>query len=105
MLTHHAHDTIEMAVNREGDEIYPFFPGPLHAEEDLRRRYSLRMHTANSAFQLHQEHETGSIEVGKKADVIVLDRNVERVALTDVSTTEVLLTVLDGDVVHRSNDL
>ena len=38
------------------------------------------MHTAHSAYQLHQEHETGSIQVGKKADVIVLDRDVERVA-------------------------
>ena len=96
---------IEMAVNREGDEIYPFFPGPLHEEERLKRSYSLRMHTANSAFQLHQETQTGSIAVGKKADVIVLDRDIEQVALTDVSTTEVLLTMVDGDTVHRSDDL
>ena len=96
---------IEMTVNRTGDEIYPYYPGPLHTEEDLPRRFALRMHTAHSAYQLHQENETGSIEVGKKADVIVLDRDVERVALTDVSTTEVLLTLVDGDTVHRSNDL
>jgi predicted amidohydrolase YtcJ len=66
---------------------------------------ALRMHTANSAFQLHQETQTGSIDVGMKADVIVLDRDIERVALTDVSTTEVLLTMVDGDAVYRSNDL
>jgi hypothetical protein len=94
-----------MTVDRTGDEIYPYYPGPLHPEEDLARRFALRMHTAHSAYQLHQEHETGSIQVGKKADVIVLDRDVERVALTDVSTTEVLLTMVNGDAVYRSNDL
>ena len=96
---------IEMAVNREGDEIYPYYPGPLHAQERIRLRASLRMHTANSAFQMHQLATTGTIEVGKKADVIVLDRDVESVPLTDVSTTEVLLTLLDGVAVHRSKNL
>jgi predicted amidohydrolase YtcJ len=96
---------IEMAVNRTGDEIYPAYPGPLHAEEDLRRSYSLRMHTEHSAFQLHQEALTGSIAVGKLADVIVLDRDVQNVPLEDVSTTEVLLTMVGGEVVYRSNDL
>ena len=96
---------IEMAVNREGDEVYPYYPGPLHPQERIRRRASLRMHTASSAFQLHQFSTTGTIEVGKKADVIVLDRDVERVPLTDISTTEVLLTLLDGVAVYRSKHL
>ena len=96
---------IEMAVNREGDQIYPSYPGPLHAQERLRLRASLRMHTANSAYQMHQLATTGTIEVGKKADVIVLDRDVENVPLKDVSTTEVLLTLLDGVAVHRSKHL
>jgi predicted amidohydrolase YtcJ len=43
--------------------------------------------------------------VGKKADAIVLDRDVESVPLKDVSTTEVLLTLLDGAVVHRSKHI
>ncbi len=96
---------VEMAVNREGDEIYPYYPGPLQAQERIRRRASLRMHTASSAFQMHQLASTGTIEVGKKADVIVLDRDVESVPLKDVSTAEVLLTLLDGTVVHRSKHL
>jgi predicted amidohydrolase YtcJ len=94
-----------MAVNREGDEIYPSYPGPLHAQERMRLRASLRMHTANSAYQMHQLATTGTIEVGKKADVIVLDRDVESVPLKDVSTAEVLLTLLDGVAVHRSKHI
>jgi predicted amidohydrolase YtcJ len=96
---------IEMACNRTGDEIYPSYPGPLHEEEDLRRRDALRMHTAHSAFQLHQDDLTGSIAVGKLADVIVLDRDVERVPLRDVSTTQVLMTMVGGEAVYRSPEL
>jgi predicted amidohydrolase YtcJ len=44
-------------------------------------------------------------EVGKKADGIVLDRDVEHVRLKEVSTTEVLLTLLDGVVIRRSRHL
>jgi len=43
--------------------------------------------------------------VGKKADVIILDRDVEHVALKEVSTTEVLLTMLGGVAIHRSKHL
>ena len=96
---------IEMAVNRVGDKIYPYYPGPLHAEERIRLRASLRMHTASAAFQMHQFQTTGTIEVGKKADVIVVDRDVEHVKLKDVSTTKVLMTLLDGVAIHRSTHL
>jgi predicted amidohydrolase YtcJ len=96
---------IEMAVNRTGDEIYPSYPGPLHAEEKLRRRQSIRMHTQGSAYQLHQETQTGSIAEGMLADVIVVDRDIQEVPLKDVSTTEVLMTMVGGDVVHRAKGL
>ena len=57
---------IEMAVNREGDEIYPYYPGPLHAEERIKLRASLRMHTASSAFQMHQFQTTGHDRGGQE---------------------------------------
>jgi len=98
-------DQIEMGINRTGDEIYPSYPGPLHAEEKLRRRQSIRMHTQASAYQLHQEDQTGSIAEGMLADVIVVDRDIQRVPVKDISTTEVLMTMVGGDVVHRAKDL
>jgi predicted amidohydrolase YtcJ len=96
---------IEMGMNRTGDDIYPAYPGPLHAEEKLRRRQSIRMHTQASAYQLHQETETGSIAEGMLADLIVVDRDIQQVPLKDISTTEVLMTMVGGDVVHRAKDL
>jgi predicted amidohydrolase YtcJ len=96
---------IEMAANREGDEVYPFYPGPLQARERIGLDRSIAMHTLGSARQLHQDHDTGSIEAGKLADLIVLDRDIRSVPLRKVSRTRVLLTAVGGQVVHRDADL
>ena len=60
------------------------------------------MHTINSAYQMHQERDTGSLEVGKYADLIVLDRNLFRIPTEEISETKVLLTILGGTIVHES---
>ena len=46
---------IEMAVNRTADEVYKGDPEPLFADQGLKLRDSIAMHTRNSAFQLHRE--------------------------------------------------
>jgi predicted amidohydrolase YtcJ len=93
---------IEIAVNRTADEVYEGYPQPLFREEGLSLRRSLAMHTRNSAFQLHQETQTGQIRQGLAADLIVLDRDVLRVPLKRVSKSKVALTMVDGRVVHRA---
>ena len=93
---------IEMAVNRTADEVYEGYPQPLFRQEGLSLRRSLAMHTWNSAFQLHQETQTGQIRQGLAADLIVLDRDVLRVPLKRVSKSKVALTMVDGRVVHRA---
>jgi predicted amidohydrolase YtcJ len=92
---------IEIAVNRTADEVYEGYPRPLRPQEGLSLPASLRMHTRNGAFQLHQERLTGRIREGLAADLIVLDRDVLRVPLKRVSKTKVDLTMVDGRVVHR----
>jgi predicted amidohydrolase YtcJ len=96
---------IEMAVNRTADEVYGGHPEPLNRDEAISLYQSIRMHTRNSAFQLHQERRTGMIRAGMAADLAVLDRNLLRVDLTDVSTTKVLMTTVGGRVVHRAEAL
>ena len=49
---------------------------PLGIHEAISRRQSLRMHTRGTAYQLHQEKSTGTVEVGKLADLVMLDRDV-----------------------------
>jgi predicted amidohydrolase YtcJ len=92
---------IEIGVNRTADEVYEGYPKPLWRQEGLSLPASLRMHTRNSAFQLHQERLTGRIREGLAADLILLDRDLLRVPLKRVSKTKVDLTMVDGRVVHR----
>jgi predicted amidohydrolase YtcJ len=96
---------IEMGVNRIADEVYGGYPYPLNPEQGLALRASIAMHTKHSALQLHQEHRTGSLRPGMGADLVVLDRNLFDVPLREVSTTQVLMTLVEGDVVHRLPDL
>ncbi len=62
---------------------------------------ALRMMTLDVAFLLHQEGSTGSIEVDKLADLIVLDHNLFEVPVSQIDRTNVLLTMLGGRVVFQ----
>ena len=58
--------------------------------------------TINSARQLRMEHKIGSIETGKLADLIVLEENLFEVPPHQIHETPVLLTMMDGRLVHRA---
>ena len=58
-------------------------------------------YTIDAAYQLHMEDEIGSIEVGKKADLVVLDQNIFAVDPYSIHETKVLLTMMDGDIVYE----
>jgi predicted amidohydrolase YtcJ len=88
---------IETAVTRadaeEGGET--FMP---HETIDLAT--ALAAFTINSAYVNGIEKETGSIEAGKLADLIVLDQNLFGVPVNDISNTKVLLTLFGGQPVY-----
>ena len=92
----------ESAITRTG-EVDPekgIFPGALNPDQGLTRWDSFRIHTANSAFQLHQERRTGKLAKGMRADLIVLNQNIMRVPVKRISDTKVDLTLLDGRVIY-----
>jgi predicted amidohydrolase YtcJ len=60
----------------------------------------VRGFTIDAAYQLHMEDEIGSIEVGKKADLVVLDENIFEIDAYSIHKTEVVLTMMDGEVVY-----
>jgi predicted amidohydrolase YtcJ len=71
--------------------------------ERLDRAEMLRMFTINGAYLSFAENRTGSIEVGKLADIAVLSQDImDETAVTNeaILNTEVLMTVTDGKVVH-----
>ena len=57
----------------------------------------LRAATINAAYELHEDDATGSIEVGKFADIIVLDRNPLKIPPEDIHNIEVLETMVGGN--------
>jgi predicted amidohydrolase YtcJ len=59
----------------------------------------LAMYTINAAHANHMERETGSIEVGKFADLIVLERNLFEVPPEEIHDVRVLRTLLEGKTV------
>jgi predicted amidohydrolase YtcJ len=69
-------------------------------EERIDLASAIDAFTINAAFVNKQEEETGSIEVGKLADLIVLDRNLFETDPDDISETRVLLTLFGGEPVY-----
>jgi predicted amidohydrolase YtcJ len=59
----------------------------------------LAMYTINAAYANHMDRETGSIEIGKLADLIVLERNLFEIPPEEIHAVRVLRTVLEGRTV------
>ncbi len=73
-----------------------FMDEPLHIEGGITREEAIRLYTINNAHILFLEKECGSLEVGKRADFIILDRDVLKCPLDDLKDTQVRETWLDG---------
>ena len=65
----------------------------------------LRAITTDAAYQLRLEDVVGSVEVGKLADLIVLDRDFLSVPDEELGRNQVLLTMVGGRVVHALGDM
>jgi len=59
--------------------------------------------TINSAYIMNQETTVGSIEVGKRADMIVLDKNLFEIPATEISSATIQFTIFDGLVVYDAD--
>ncbi len=65
---------------------------------------AIAMYTINAAYQNHQEQSTGSIEVGKLADFVVLRENLFEVAPHEIHSVAVLRTIVGGETVFARDD-
>ncbi|RAG83202.1 amidohydrolase [Streptacidiphilus pinicola] len=90
---------VHVAVNRTGEEDPNRVLGP---EERLDLGAALAAYTAGSARINHLDHVTGSIQSGKYADLVVLDRNPFDRPAQAIAETRVLRTYVQGELVHAA---
>lgn len=90
---------IEVAITRQD----PYTnDGPvLNEEERVDLRTMIDAYTINGAHQMGLEQEQGSIEIGKRADFVILDRNLFELPAAEINEAKVTMTVFDGRTVYE----
>ena len=92
-------DAIEVAVtrkepgNKNGEALIP--------EEAVELETMLHAYTLGGAYSLYIENKVGSIEKGKLADLVILDRNLFQIPEIEIHKALVDLTIFDGKIVYE----
>ncbi|MBA4147424.1 MAG: amidohydrolase [Verrucomicrobia bacterium] len=76
--------------------------GILGRRQRIMREQAIRFYTINNAYLNHEEKVKGSLEPGKLADLIVIDRDILNCRVEDVRHTKVLMTMVDGKIVWQA---
>lgn len=82
--------------NLDGEPRSGWFPN-----ERLTIEQALRAYTRDAAFAEFSEGDKGTVEPGKLADLVVVDRDLTRVAADEVKDARALMTVFGGRIIHR----
>jgi len=94
---------LKVGVTRENTTTAPpEYHGRLGEDPGLSREAVLRAATINAAYELHEDDVTGSVEVGKFADLIVLDRDPLKIPPEDIAKVKVVETVVGGQTVYEA---
>jgi predicted amidohydrolase YtcJ len=72
------------------------------ANEVVTLDQALKAYTLDSAYVLDLEKQIGSLEVGKLADIVVLQKDLHKIPPSDISTTKVKLTMMNGNVTYKA---
>jgi predicted amidohydrolase YtcJ len=75
---------------------------PLSPHQRLPLADALHAYTVNGAYALRMEHQIGSIEPGKKADLVVLGADLFTIPPDQIHTVPVMLTMMDGQITHAA---
>jgi predicted amidohydrolase YtcJ len=88
---------IAAAVTQRTGSGAPYVPA-----ERIDALQAIRWYTEGAAYAQFREHELGTLEVGKHADLCALDRDPTAVAADELETLRVTLTAVGGEVAHRA---
>ena len=97
--TYNPFRAFQVGVTRAGG------PGqePLNIDERIPLETAIDAYTINAAYAMKQDKITGSIEVGKRADLVVLDRDILTIDPETIDATKVLATYLDGRLIYSAH--
>ncbi|NOT09098.1 MAG: amidohydrolase [Gemmatimonadales bacterium] len=73
-----------------------------HLEERVSREQALKMFTYWPAYAAFEERQRGTIEVGKLADLTVLNQDIMTVPVLDILKTRNIMTVVNGEIVYQT---
>jgi predicted amidohydrolase YtcJ len=79
---------------RNGEDFYP--------EQRMTREEALRSGTLSAAYAAFEEDTKGSLTPGKLADVVVLSRDIMTAPVEEIPDTEVLYTIVGGNLVYTN---
>ncbi|MET3291195.1 UNVERIFIED_CONTAM: putative amidohydrolase YtcJ [Brevibacillus sp. OAP136] len=75
---------------------------PWNEAEAVTLADAIRYYTLGGAYGVHREHELGTLEKGKYADIAVLDRDLFNIPADGIKDAKVVLTVMDGQIVYQA---
>jgi predicted amidohydrolase YtcJ len=87
------------AVTRQDSSGNP--SGGWTAGERMTRAEAIASFTRHAAWAAHAETQTGSIEAGKLADLVVLSKDVMQIPAQEILTTTVRMTIIGGEIVYE----
>jgi hypothetical protein len=96
-------EIIQVALTRQSPDEEPI--EVMQPEERIALPEALAAYTIGAAYAMGLEKETGSIEAGKRADLVVVAENLFEVPPRRIGKTPVLLTLLDGQAVYEDASL
>ena len=89
------------AISRQDAKAWP--DGGWYPAQRLSREQALYGFTKGAAYAAFQEDQLGSIEVGKKADFVILSKDIMTVPVDQILSTEVLATYINGNAVFEKS--
>ncbi len=89
---------IYAAITRKGEDGQIVGVNP---QEKISLFEALRAYTYGGAYAVGRERELGTLETGKLADLVVVDRNLFEVKEEEVKEASILLTVMNGEIVYE----
>lgn len=94
-------EAMQVAVTRRGPEEGP--GEPFLPDQRLDLKTVLEAYTVGGAYRSFQEYETGTLSVGKSADLVVLERDLFQISPHEIGKTRVLWTFFRGRPVYHAD--